>query len=286
MSESCGCSFSNEEIENLLLLEKSILVERGIKMINVLPKENLGKIIRIASLLPSPSEMKTILIENEKELSLGITKPFENLRDTVGDIRVAISQIIKEKPYKYPIGTIEELLIVIDRHSIKGREHWIDELSKTLFQDEDLKTYLETWSDNSKSIKKLIEVFDLPEEKIKTVLEELVQKRKGENPFKCLKAASLMDISVDPEEYQTVADALLKEANKERRSGTREQTIKNACNIYQILQKYGLKNREETLKVFLNENVDYEKGVNKVIRTASKILNFKYKKQGLLDIGW
>jgi len=286
MSESCGCLFSDEEIGKLPLLEENILVECGIKIIVTLSKKNLGEIVKIAALLPPPIEMKKILIENEKELSLGTGKPFENLRDAIGVIRVALSQIIRGKPYEYPTDVIEALLIVTNKHSIKGRDFWVSELLKTLLEDRCLKTDTETWIKNPNSIKKIIEVFDLPEEKIKAVLEKLIEKRKGEDPLECLKAANLMVVSVKPEEYQTIADILLKEANKERRSGTREQMTEDACNIYQILQKYELKNREEVLKVFSNENMDYSRGVNKVTRTAGRVIGFKYNKQGFWDIGW
>ncbi len=174
MNDTCGCSFSNEEIKDLSLLQKNVLVERGIEMIVVLPKRNLVEIVKIAALLPSPDEMKVILIENGKELSLGITKPFENLHNAVEAIRIALSQMIRGGLYKYQTDIIEKLSIVIDKHSTEKREFWEEELMKALLKDEQLKK-VKTWFDHCKSIKKLTHSFNLPEEKIKEILEEAVK---------------------------------------------------------------------------------------------------------------
>ena len=360
MNDTCGCSFSDEEIRALSLLEESILTERGIEMIAILPKKELNTIIKIAALLPSPDEMKKILIENEKELSLGITKPFENLHDAIKTIRIALSQMIRGGLYKYQVDIIEALSIVIDKHTTEKRKYWEDELIEVLLRDEQLrkiKTWLGCsenikklvqsfnlpkekiveifkeatekdkelrnivfWLNNSSGIKKLVEAFNLSEEGIKEALKELIDgrnkelvrvsdlfikasisskeelKKEAKDVFeeliynedemflsRHLTVAKKMNILISPEEYQAIADNLLKAANASTDTWIRRRMVKTVCYAYRDLREYDLKGRERIIKRY-DDTKDDNRGINKVIRTASKVIGFKYEKQGFWDI--
>ena len=321
MNDACGCSFSETEIEALSLLEKDTLVRRGIEMIAILPKKELSTIIKIASLLPPPDEMKKILIENEKELSLDIEKPFENLYDAVGAIRIALSQMIRGEPYKYPADVVEVLSIVIDKHSAEGREFWTNELLKTLSNDEKLKGQINVWITYFDRIEELIKVFDLSKEKIKEMFkvvlrknekledayfwtqyfskieniaktfdlseearkmfEGIIERNKKESPDTCIEIAVKMDISINSQEFLEIADGLFKKANKGNLRGT---YVNAACRTYEKLKKnYQFGGRERILEKHKNTVLN-DRGINKVIRTASKVIDFKYEKQGFWDI--
>lgn len=361
MNGTCGCSFSDTEIKNLSLLDESILTERGIEMIATLPKKELSTIIKIAALLPSPDEMKEILVENEKELSLGITKPFENLHNAVGTIRVALSQMIRKGLYEYQIDTIEALSIVIGKHSTEKREYWENELMKVLLEDKQLRK-TKPWLGHSEEIKKLTRSFNLSEEKIKEILREAIEKdeelrnirfwldyssetktlletfnlsekrikeilkelidernkelvrvsnlfvetsisskeelkKEAEDMFerliyddsemflsRHLKVAEKMDVLISPEEYQAVADNLLVAANASTNTWIRRNMFKTAYYAYGDLRKYDFKDRERIIKRFGSIKNNGGREINKVIKTASEVIGFKYEKQGLWDI--
>jgi hypothetical protein len=321
MNDICGCSFSETEIEDLKLLRDGILVERGIEMIALLPKKELSTIIKIAALLPSPREMKKILTESEKELSLGVEKSFENLHDAVEAIRIAISQMIRGKPYGLPIGTMEALSIVIDKHSVEGREYWTGELLKTLSNDRKLKEQINVWISCFDEIKELIKIFDLSKENIKEMFrkvlkeneelknayfwtqhfsniedivktfdlseearkmfEGIIERNKKESPDTCIEIAVKMDIFINPQEFLEIADGLFKKANKGNLRGT---YVNTACRTYEELKKnYQFSSRERILEKHENTVLN-DRGINKVIRTASKVIGFKYEKQGFWDI--
>lgn len=321
MSNTCGCSFSDKEIEDLGLLRDGILVERGIEMIATLPKKELSTIIKIAALLPSPREMKKILTESEKELSLGVEKSFENLHNAVEAIRIAISQMIRGEPYTYPADTIKVLSTVIDKHSAEEREYWAGELLETLSNDKKLRGQINTWIIYFDRIEELIKVFDLSKEKIKEMfkavlrknekLEDacfwtqylskieniaktfdlseearemfkgIIERNKKESPDTCIEIAVKMDISINSQEFLEIADGLFKKANKGNLRGT---YVNTACRTYKKLKEnYQFGDRERILEKHENTVLD-DRGRNKVIRTASKVIGFKYEKQGFWDI--
>jgi hypothetical protein len=311
MNNICGCSFSDKEIKDLELLRDGILVERGIEMIAILPRKELSTIIKIAVLLPPPSEMKKILAESEKELSLGVEKSFENLHDAVEAIRIAISQMVREKLYEYTENIIEVLSIVIDKHSAEGKEYWAGELLETLSNDEKLRGQIDVWINHFNEIEKLIKIFDLPKEKIKEtfmealkkneklrntyfwtqhfskiedivkffglseeareMFEGIIEKNKKESPDICIKIAVKMDIPINSQEFMEIADGFLKKANEEKSAHDRNGYAGAACRTYKRLKKNYQFGGRERILKIYNKGTS-DRNINKIIWEASKII--------------
>ena len=287
------------------------------------------EIVEIAVLLPSLDGMEKILNDNEKEFVKGAERSFENLHDTIDSIRIALSQVVRKEPYSLTEDAIKNLAIVIDKYSIKGREYWANEILKVFSDEEKLGGQILFWTVYFPQIKELIKTFDFSEEDIKEILkkvlkknerlesacfwmdrfyevsniietfdlleearemfEGIVEKNKENDPDACIEIAIRMDISIDSQEFQKIADGFLKKANKIPGFFWRESRVAIACRVYKGLkERYHLSaDRKKILEIYNEASEDQAKTINKVIFMASKIIEgeegFSYNKQGFWD---
>lgn len=90
-----------------------------------------------------------------------------------------------------------------------------------------------------------------------------------------------MAIPVDYNAYLNIADAYIERANGQDCESSRKDDTEQACELYQLIGKYstiGL--RQNILNIWTKEKEKYNAS-KETIRTASRIIPFKYKTHGI-----
>ncbi|MCK5475492.1 MAG: hypothetical protein KAI71_02835 [Candidatus Pacebacteria bacterium] len=174
------CSLQNIEIEDLTLYELQSLVVAAIRIISDINSdscERSARVIKIAALLPELTQMEKIIAEAESQIhrDMQVVK-LENTRylaDTVNTMRGAYSLLMQKDPHTHEIELIEALGKVTEIHITEepNQREWKERLLQTLLDNKSLNDHTAVWIDNFESIKKLIEVFDLPKEELNQMIE-------------------------------------------------------------------------------------------------------------------
>lgn len=122
------------------------------------------------------------------------------------------------------------------------------------------------------------------------LLEAIVQekiyallKTESSDLFKnCLTVAKEMDITIYPNDYQDLADKMLKRANDFQGETLRENIIAISHYIYKGLEvNYDLFERKKITDKYIEAN--QKNRDNAVLKVAAKVLHFEYKRQSFWD---
>ena len=172
------CSLKNIEIEDLALYELQSRVINAIRIISDINSdscERSARVIKIAALLPKLAQMEKLiaLAESQIHRDMQVVK-LENthyLADTVNTMKGAYSLLMQKDPHTHEVELIEALGEVTEIHVDESRQRgWKERLLQTLLDNDKLKENTATWINNFESIKKLIEVFDLPKEELNQMI--------------------------------------------------------------------------------------------------------------------
>ncbi len=275
------CPFKNMQPKKLGIAPSKIakftkraLIEEVIKEIPLRFKENnFVEVIQLALLIPPRNEIEEILESNVAIFNLDMsgikTEHAKNLYDTIVAIRASHSLLLTDSLYEQRVNVIEDLA-KLSLPSKEKKEYWENELLSVLLKDENL-SLIETWNKNIDSIQKLIELFHLPTEKLLEICRDAINKDKKTAPSACISVAKKMGLSIYPEEYQEIADEMMRAANKDENKKSRHKKVQEACSAYEALHEYGYFNRERIIE----EREKYN--LQKAIKEASKIIkDLKY----------
>ena len=145
----------------------------------------------------------------------------------------------------------------------------------------------------SMKIKNLAEILDISKEEIKETFKRIIKRNKKEDPSNCLALAIQEDISINPQEFQGIVNGFLRRANNED-GDKRMMSVITARTVYSALHKKygdaGIGAGIKMIDIIEDFNVHGDKGEDKIIKAASKILGFKYKwrkpRWNTHHIGW
>ncbi|MCK5084600.1 MAG: hypothetical protein KAQ64_03020 [Candidatus Pacebacteria bacterium] len=168
-----SCSLISINVEDLAKYGQGNIVMAGI---GIIPKINLescerhNKIIRIAALFPELTQMEKCMAISESRMKrdtqvikLDNTR---NLGKTMDIIYGTHSLLMQENPHTHEPIVIEALAKVTETHfKEEEQQQWKNVLLQVLLSNENLQKHTTIWIKNFESIKKLIEVFDLPKNK-------------------------------------------------------------------------------------------------------------------------
>jgi len=276
--KECGCEYLKTDPREVAKFTDKTRVEEIIRKIPLLFKENIfAKVVQLAVLLPPKREIEEILESNMAVFNLdmsGIKKEHaKNLYDTMIAIEASHSLLIRNKPYEQKVDVIEDLAKL--SLLTKEGEYWEKELLNALLEDEELNKSIGVWIKNLDSIKKLMELFHISDDKIREICRRAINESKNSKPSICIEMAKKMLIALNLSEYKEIADLLMMAANKDEVRRSRRETVEKACAVYKALQQYGTFDREEILKEFKKDNIQG------AIKKASVILRFKYNSRWL-----
>ena len=173
------CSLKDVEVSDLALFDEISLVMNSIKIIQMVNSKDckpFSKIIEIAALLPELSRMEEIIAKAESQIHRSNMQVVElehtrDLSETVDIIRGTYSLSMRKNPHMHELEVIEALGKVTKTHFKKEEQQWKDVLLQTLLNNENLQKHTTIWINNFESIKKLIEVFDLPKNKFDEIFD-------------------------------------------------------------------------------------------------------------------
>jgi len=287
------CPFKNMQTENLEIDPKKIakfpeetLVEFIVENIPSAYKKGMHTIIvQLAALLPPQRDIEKILKGNLATFDFDTSKikaeHEENLYKMGNAIRASHALLIRNHLYKENTELIENLA-KLSSFTKEGAEFWEHELHKSLMANENFKTSFKAWG-NPASIKKMIELFHLPQEEIKKIGSCILAEnmklydRSQNNALSCLCIAYELEIEVDLKDYKKIADKFMKLANNTNCDNDRRTWVEHAYNIYEFLkEKY--KFSDDMIDAIVEDCKNFKK--QEAIKKASIALKFTYKRRG------
>ncbi|MDP3056915.1 MAG: hypothetical protein Q8N37_00110 [bacterium] len=179
---ACGCEALDTNAEIFKGFPSDIRVMQALRVIPRMftEKRKFSEIVRIAALLPSPENMVLVIKQNQRgldRLDFGeITKIQEEHTKKFAELLLAIrgscAQEIRKGVWLFD-PDVQEFLHKFAEESEEKEAYWKDLMLQD-FLNGNVLSVLNNWFSHSKGIKNCVKLFDLPEEKIRTRVENLV----------------------------------------------------------------------------------------------------------------
>ena len=268
-----SCSLISINIEDLAKYGQGNIVMAGIEIIpniNLESCERHNRIIRIAALFPELTQMEKCIAMSESRMKRNTQviklDNTRNLGKTMDIIYGTHSLLMQKNPHTHEPRVIEALAKVTETHFKEEEQQWKDVLLQALLSDENLQKHTTIWIKNFESIKKLIEVFDLPKNKLDEMFdgtfkkdEELCKINFWIDNYKAIKEL-IEFFGLSEEDTQLMLeDALI---NDEKMKSLKILTD-NSCSLNELIKTFSLSEKKVRAIVVqhMSKNIEFLPGI-------------------------